>query len=151
MGPVYDWSGEQTPLFETLGVQEIQHRTEKILEAVTQSYTFVSGQHKGRSKGLRDKQSEMPLSILPPVGDPHYLGRLRDVEKIIEGQMAASEKKKKKRLHGALVRRVRLKRTIAEALKPSNRIPLAVHDPETGASTVCPKRGSEIFADFLRP
>ena len=81
-------------MFETLGVQEIQERTERILEAVAQSYTFISGQHKGRSKGVRDKQIEVLLSALPLPGDPQYLERLRDVERILEGQMAASEKNK---------------------------------------------------------
>ena len=149
MGPVYYWCEVHTPIFETLEIQGIQERTEKILESVAQSYTFISGQQKGRSKGIRDRQLELLLSALPPPGDPQYPERLRDVERILEGQMAASEKRKKKRLHGALVRGVRLKRTIAEALKPSNRIPLAVLDPNTGASTTCPKRGSEIFADCL--
>ena len=62
MGQVYDWCWEQTHAFETLEVQEIQDRSEKILEAVAKSYTFVSGQHKGRSKGIRDKQFEMLMS-----------------------------------------------------------------------------------------
>ena len=83
-------------MFETLGVQEIQERTEGILEAVAQSYTFISGQHKGGSKGLSDKKFEVLLSALPPPGDPQYPERLRDVERILEIQMAASEKKKKK-------------------------------------------------------
>ena len=89
------------------------------------------------------------LKALLTAGDVHYGLRLQDLEAALQGQVEHDEAIQKKRVHWALVQGVRLKRTIAEVLRLSNRCPFAIHDSPSGTQTTCPVRNAEIFAYCL--
>ena len=149
LSPVAEWCAEHVEAFEGIPVATVQDRTESILKAVSQSYTFVTNQHLANSRGQRDKLFEALLEAIPAPGSSDYGSRLQELESLLQSQVAEAKAKRKKKLHRALVQGIRLKRAIAEALRPTNRVLLAMQDPQTGTRTTCPRRNAEIFSDCL--
>ena len=63
LSPVADWCAEQVEAFDGIPVAAVQERTEAILKAVSQSYTFVTNQH-------LMKGAEGQIIRVPPRGTP---------------------------------------------------------------------------------
>ena len=75
---------------------DVQERMASILEAVIQSFTFVTGQHLTNSRGKRDKLFEALLEALPTPGDDDYGPRLQELEAVLQGKVEDSMTKQKK-------------------------------------------------------
>ena len=145
------WCSRATTNFHLLPHDTIVKNTESILESVAALYHHTLKPGGDNKHGKKERLVREILSSLPPTTDPLFSEKMAELDSIIQTQMDTEKAKRARKMHANLVKGVRLKKTIADAINPSANEAIHFLDPSTpGLTAPSDERAAEIASDCLQ-
>ena len=145
------WCTNANPKFPQFSEYTITSNTESICTSLSTAYHQVVRPGGGNKQGKKERDTQTLLSSLPQATDPSFDDKMREVDEALASQAKASRERARTKMHANLVKGIKLKRTVSEALCPKSSAPLHFWDPTTpGHPTHCNKRAATIVGESLR-
>ena len=145
------WCTRANPKFPNFSEYTITSNTESMFASLSTAFhqTVRPGGH--NKFGKKERDTQILLSSLPHSNDPSFDEKMRKVDEILASQAKASRERAKAKMHANLIKGIKLKRTVSEALSPKSAAPIHFWDPDTpGLPTYCNKRAATIVGESLR-
>ena len=147
--PLADWCDSVTPHLDHLPLSEVQRLTDQVHHEVAGFLHDITAIKGSRSHGGARKLNPA-LASLPPPSSPSFHTSMAKVNDEVKRCVQAEESARNTKVHQCLVRCSRIKKTLSEALRPSDPPTLAMKDPsQPGRRTTDLKEVSRIFSDTL--
>ena len=147
--PLAQWCDTVTPLLSALPLATVQKLTDKVVHEVA-AFFHSTTELKGSPSTKKTRQLNEALASLPPPSDPSFHAAMNAVNNEVACCVKQDEAARRTKVHRCLVRCSRVKKTIAEALRPSDPPTLAMKDPANpGKRTTNLRDISDIFSDTL--